>query len=380
MSRRLLYVVNIPRFFVSHRLPLALAARQAGYEVHVATSDVDPESDAIIEQHGVSLHRLPLEQHGKRPTRELRTLLAIIRLLQRLRPDLLHLVTIKPVLYGGLAARLTGRRAVVAAMSGLGRAFRDEQGRTRDPGRGLVLAFRVALSRSATHVLVQNQEDLDILTELGIAAPTRSSVIAGSGVDLDRFRPDQRSERPDGPVTFLYAGRLMRHKGLGDFVEVARRLAGAARFVIAGYAEDGSPDAVPVAQVQRWADEGLVEWLGSRDDMPQVIADSDVVVLPTVYGEGVPKTLIEAAACARAIVTTDTAGCRDICVDGVNGLLVSPGDVDQLERALRTLIGDAGLRRRMGTEGRRIAEERFGLDGVIDRTLALYTKLLAAGS
>jgi glycosyltransferase involved in cell wall biosynthesis len=377
MSIRLLYVVNIPRFFVSHRLPLALAARRAGYQVHVAASDVDPESIAIIEQHGLPFHRLPLEQHGTRPARELRTLLAILRLLRRLRPDLLHLVTIKPVLYGGLAARLARRRAVLAAMSGLGRAFRDDQGRARDPGRGLLLAFKAALPRSTTHVLVQNQEDLDILTQLGITAPARSSVIAGSGVDLDRFSPRQRPDRPDGPVTFLYAGRLMRQKGLGDFVEVARRLTGAARFVIAGYAEDGSPDAVPVEQVQRWADEGLVEWLGSRDDMPQVIADSDVVVLPTVYGEGVPKTLIEAAACGRAIVTTDTAGCRDICVDGVNGLLVSPGDVDQLERALRTLIADAGLMRRLGTEGRRIAEERFGLDGVVDRTLALYAMLLA---
>jgi glycosyltransferase involved in cell wall biosynthesis len=377
MSERLLYIVNIPRFFVSHRLPLALAAQRAGYEVHVATSDVDPENNAVIEAHGLPLHQLPLEQHGTRLLRELGSLIAILRVLRRLRPDIVHLVTIKPVLYGGIAARLTRRRAVVAAMSGLGRAFRDDRGRARDPGRGLVLAFRAALPHRSTHVLVQNQEDLDILTELGIAVPTRSSVIAGSGVDLDRFRPRQRPNEPDRLVTFLYAGRLMRQKGLDDFVEVARRLAGEARFLVAGYSEDGSPDAVPVAEMQRRADQGLIEWLGSRDDMPEVIASCDAVVLPTAYGEGVPKTLIEAAACARAIVTTDTPGCRDICRDGVNGLLVPPGDVDALESALRTLVSDPGLRERMGSEGRRIAEDHFGLEGVIDRTLGLYATLLA---
>ena len=377
MNRRLLLVVNIPRFFVSHRLPLALAARDAGYDVHVATADVDEPNLATIREHGLQLHPLPLEQHGTRPLGELRTLVALVRLMRRLQPDLVHLVTIKPVLYGGIAARLTGRRAVVAAMSGLGRAFRDEAGSARSPGRALVAAMRLALPRATSHVLVQNTDDLAVLRDLGVAHPEASSVIPGSGVDLRRFRPAPRPD-PDAAVTFLYAGRLMRQKGLEDFSEVARRLRGRARFVVAGYSEDGSPGAVPVAEVEGWAEEGIIEWLGSRSDMPAVIVGADVVVLPTVYGEGVPKTLIEAAACGRAIVTTDTPGCRDICSDGVNGMLVAPRDIDALERALAGLAEDLPRTARMGAEGRRIAEERFGLDRVLTSTLGLYRGLLDA--
>jgi glycosyltransferase involved in cell wall biosynthesis len=177
-------------------------------------------------------------------------------------------------------------------------------------------------------------------------------------------------------VTVLYAGRLMWQKGLGDFVTVARRLSGSARFVVAGYTEDGSPDAVPITQVEDWAREGVIEWVGARTDMPDVIARADIVVLPTVYGEGVPRTLIEAAASGRAIVTTDTPGCRDICRDGVNGILVRPGDIDGLVRAVRTLIEDEELRGRMGAEGRSLAEQGFGLGSILEQTLALYASLL----
>ena len=373
---RLLFVVNIPRFFVSHRLPMALAAREAGYEVHIATADVDEANLRVIVDHGFPLHRIPLEQHGTRPLKELRTLVALIRLMHRLRPDLVHLVTIKPVLYGGLAARITRRRAVVAAMSGLGRAFRAEDGSTRQPGRTLVTAMRLALPRRTSHVLVQNQEDLTVLRGLSIAHPGRSSVIPGSGVDLAQFRPRPRTDA-EGPVAFLYAGRLMRQKGLEDLVEVARRLRGRARFLVAGYSEDGSPDAIPVARIAGWAEEGLLEWLGARDDMPEVLAGCDVVVLPSVYGEGVPKTLIEAAAAGRAIITTDMPGCRDVCHDGVNGVLIPPGNVDALERAVAELIEDTPRIAAMGSAGRRVAEERFGLDEIRHRTLALYAELLA---
>jgi glycosyltransferase involved in cell wall biosynthesis len=372
-GRKLLYVVNIPRFFISHRLPLALAARDAGYEVHVATSDHDGPNLDRIREAGLQLHPIPLAQHGRRPLDEIRTLSALLRLYRRLDPDIVHHVTIKPVLYGGLAARLTGRRAVVAAMSGLGRTFRDETGGTRRPGRILLAVMRRALPPTTTHVLVQNEDDLAVLLDLELTRPDRSSVIRGSGVDLASFSPQPA---PSGRPVVLYAGRLMWQKGLGAFVAAARSLGEAARFAVAGYSEDGSPDAVPVAQVEEWAREGTVEWLGPRDDMPRVLNDAAIVVLPTVYGEGVPKTLIEAAACGRPIVTTDTPGCRDICVDGVNGLLVPPGDQQALERAIGRLVHDPELRHRMGVEGRRIAEQSFGIDQVNARTLAIYRALL----
>ena len=377
MSVRLLYVVNIPRFFVSHRLPLALAARDAGYEVHVATSDQDEENLDRIRDAGLTLHPIPLVQHGRSPRDELRTLLALVRLYRRLQPDLLHHVTIKPLLYGGIAARLTRRRAVVAAMSGLGRAFRDHAGAARRPGVALRVALRLALPRRSTSLLFQNQEDLEVFRDLGLAAADRATLVRGSGVDLGRFRPSPEPEPTTAGPVVLYAGRLMWQKGLGEFAEVARRLAPIARFRIAGYSEAGSPDAVPIAQLEEWAAEGRIEWLGAREDMPQVIADAHLVVLPTVYGEGVPKTLIEAAACGRAIVTSDAPGCRDICRDGVNGSLTPPGDVDALEAAVRRLILDPGLRQRMGAAGRAIAEADFSSEQVIGATLALYEQALA---
>ena len=379
MSGRLLFVVNIPRFFVSHRLPLAIAARDAGFEVHVATASGDPENTAVIRDHGFIHHPLPLDQHGRRPHRELRSMLTLIGLLGRLRPDLVHLVTIKPVLYGGIAARLTQRRAVVAAMSGLGRTFRDEQGGVRPPSRSLRAAFRLALPPRTTHLLLQNVDDLAALRTAGIAREGHASVIAGSGVDLAAFHPPADIRPHDRPVTFLYAGRLMRQKGVAAFVAAAQRLEGRGRFLIAGYAEESSPDAVPISQVERWAAEGLVEWLGARTDMPGLLREVDVVVLPTVYGEGVPRILIEAAASGRALIASDAPGCRDVCRDGINGMLVPPGDADALVHAMEAFIADPEVLGPMGRAGRRLAEEHFGAELILAQTLALYDRILAAG-
>ena len=376
MSARILYVVNIPRFFLSHRLPLALAARDAGYDVHVATSAHDAAGIERIREAGLDVHPIPLVQHGRSPLAELRTVLALAALYRRLRPDLLHHVTIKPLLYGGIAARLTRRRAVIAAMSGLGRAFRDEAGQPRRPGLALRLALRLALPRRSSYLLFQNGEDRDVFVDLRLIDAQHATLIRGSGVDLARFRHLPETEPSDGRPVVLYAGRLMRSKGLREFVEVARRASGEARFRIAGYTEVGSPDAVPEEDLERWATEGHIDWLGARDDMPEVIAAANLVVLPTVYGEGVPKTLIEAAACGRAIVTSDAPGCRDICEDGTNGLLVPPGDLEELERAVRHLVGDPDLRRRMGLAGRTIAEAGFALEQVNSQTLALYRRVL----
>ena len=372
---RLLFVVNIPRFFVSHRLPLALAAREAGFEVHVATADTDEANLDVIREHGLALHALPLEQHGTRPLRELRTVLALVALFLRLRPDLVHLVTIKPVLYGGLAARITRRRAVVAAMSGLGRAFLDDAGRRRHPGRWMTLALRVATGGRGIHVLVQNADDLRTLEEIRVAREGRSSVIPGSGVDTDEFRPSPPPSDGTTDVRLLYAGRLMRQKGLGEYLEVAQRLAGRARFLVAGYSEAGSPDSIDVETMESLTRDGAIEWLGSRSDMPAVISGADVVVLAS-YAEGFPKTLIEASASGRPIVASDAPGCRDVCHDEVNGLLVRPADVDHLERAVLRLIDDPGLRARLGAAGRDLAVRDFALERVLRATLDLYETLL----
>jgi glycosyltransferase involved in cell wall biosynthesis len=372
---RLLYVVNIPRFFVSHRLPLALAAREAGYDVQVATSDADPASIEQIHAAGLPFHPLPLSQHGTGPLTELRTLRALVTLYRSLKPDIVHQVSIKPVIYGGLAARMAGVPAVVSAMSGLGYVFIDSSAKAKILRAGLTPVFRLALAGKNTHMIFQNPDDLNHFVEMGFIDPARAVLIRGSGVDITQFVP--QPEAPGQPVV-LFAGRLMWQKGIGTFAEVARKLKGQARFAIAGYAEATSPGAVTPEQLAAWENEGIVELWGRRADMPQVFAQSHIVCLPSTYGEGVPKVLIEAAACARPIVTTDTAGCREIVRDGENGLLVPPDHLDATVAAVKTLIQDAPKRQAMGANGRARVEAEFSLEKVVAATFALYERIIAA--
>ena len=372
---RLLYVVNIPRFFLSHRLPLALAAREAGFDVHVATADADQAALRKIADSGLPCHPIQLRQHGLNPLLELRTLLQLRSLYRRLRPDLLHHVSIKPVLYGGIAARLSGCDKVVQALSGLGYVFVNRSAKARLLQSLSPPAFKLALGGAGTRTVFQNPDDRRLFVERGLVARGSTLVIRGSGVDENRFHPVE--ENPSELPVVLFAGRLLMQKGIGDFVEAARRLRGRARFQVAGYEEATSPLNVSSARLRAWEAEGLIEWLGAREDMPAVYANCNIVCLPSTYGEGVPKVLIEAAACARACVASDTPGCREIARHGVNGLLAPPDDIDALTEALRRLIENPALRKKMGAAGRQIVLEGFTLRQVVDETLALYKALLS---
>ncbi len=375
---RLLYVVNIPRFFLSHRLPLALAARAAGFDVHVATSDSDRASLRKIAECGFPFHPLALRQHGMNPLIELKTILALWALYRDLQPNLLHHVSIKPVIYGGIAARLSGRQSIVQAVSGLGYVFVSRSVKAKLVNMLSRPAFKLALGGEKTQTIFQNPDDRKLFVEHGLAASHKTLVIRGSGVDENVFRPCDEN-MSEGPVV-LFAGRLLWQKGIGDFVEVARRLRGKARFRVVGYEESTSPLNVSPAQLKSWEAEGLIEWLGASDDMPAVYADSNIVCLPSTYGEGVPKVLIEAASCARACVTTDTPGCREIVQHGVNGMLVPPNDIDALTQAVQRLIENPAKRKKMGAAGRQIVLEGFTLRQVVNETLALYNALLESDS
>ena len=371
---RILYVVNIARFFLSHRLPLALAARAAGFDVHVAASDSDRDSATRIADTGLPFHPIQLSQHGINPLTELRTLRCLRSLYRRLQPDLLHHVSVKPVLYGGIAARLSGGRPVVHALSGLGYLFVNQSAKARLLQMLSRPAFKIALAGENTRVIFQNPDDRRLFAERGLVERGKTRVIRGSGVDENRFRMSE--EELAGPPVVLFAGRLLWQKGLGEFVELARRLRGRARFQVAGYEERSSPQNVPASQLTAWQADGLIEWLGARDDMPSVYAGSNIVCLPSTYGEGVPKVLIEAASCARACVTTDTPGCREIVRQQVNGLLVPPHDIDALAGAVERLVDNPAKRKRMGEAGRKIVLESFTLRQVLDETIALYEELL----
>ena len=301
MSARILFLVNIPRFFVTHRLPLAEAARAAGYEVHVATAMDDEENCNRIRAAGFTFHPLPLHQHSTSPWHELEAIQAIYGLFRDVQPDLVHQVTIKAILYGGIAGRFTRVPAVVNAVSGLGYVYTSTSLKVRLIRMGASLVYRMVLRHPNSRTIFQNGDDRDLFVQNGLVNQARTQVIKGSGVDMEVFYPQPEIE---GPPVVLYAGRLLWQKGIGDFIEAARRLQWQARFVVAGISEAHNPSGVSTEQLQAWHDSGLIEWLGQRNDMPDVFAESNIVCLPSAYGEGVPKVLIEAAACGRAIVTT----------------------------------------------------------------------------
>ncbi|WP_028874766.1 glycosyltransferase family 4 protein [Tepidiphilus margaritifer] len=369
---RLLFLVNAAEFFVSHRLPLGVAAREAGFEVHVATA-----AGAAVEKiiaAGLTHHELPFSRSGTHPWQEIRTLWAIFRLLERIKPDLVHLVTIKPVVYGGLMARLCRVPSMVAAISGLGTLFVAP---TRFGGLRWIVEklYRLALGHANSRVIFQNPDDQTTLLEMKAVKAEQTTLIRGSGVALEDY---PYLPEPEGIPVVSFAARLLRDKGVYEFIEAARqlRMRGVkARFWLIGAPDPGNPTSVSAAEIERWRAEGVVEVLGYRNDIAALFARSHVVVLPS-YREGMPKVLIEAAACGRAVVTTDRPGCRDAIEPGESGLLVPARDTNALADAIERLIRDPELRRRMGEHGRRLAEREFAIEKIVAAHLAIYRELL----
>jgi len=373
---RLLLVANQAGDVLGYRLPLLDALRRAAFEVHLA---VPPEpAAAALAEHGYPVHAIPLRRLNVGPRDELRTLAALLRLYRSLRPALVHHLCLKPVLHGGIAARLARVPSTIGTLTGLGPIFtrRSPDMRALRPLVSAGLRFACAGER---HVLVvQNPSDRDRLVASRIARPDRTVVIGGSGVDPTLFTP--RPE-PEGPPAVLLACRLLREKGVEDFVAAAGRLrAGghSARFVLSGEPVPEHPDSVPLAAIAALRDSGLLEWHGWSGDMPALFARSHIVCLPSYYGEGLPRVLLEAAASGRPIVTTDTPGCRDVVRHGWNGLLVPARDPEALAGAIATLIEKPELRAVMGARGRAMVLAKFTLTRVIDEYVALHRAVIEA--
>lgn len=372
---RLLFLINDAAFFLSHRLPIALAARAAGMDVHVATP-ADGASPTIG-AHGFSFHPIPMSRSGANPLREIQTFGEIIRLLRSVRPDVLHTVTIKPVLYGGFAARLVRQPAVVSAIPGLGSVFTQNTFLASSVRRIIRTTYALALRHRRSKVIFQNPEDQRWFVEAGIIASADSVLIRGSGIDLTRFRA---SPLPIDVPMVLFASRMLRAKGVAEFVAAAERLKQrgvSARFVVVGEPDEGNPWCIPRETLAAWHRAGAVEWWGRRDDMPDVLSQSYMFCLPSYYGEGLPKALLEAAASGRPLVATDIPGCREIVRPGVNGILIPARDADALACAIRTVIEDRTLAAAMGRRSREIAELEFGVERVVEDTLRVYEELLS---
>ncbi|MEW5703856.1 MAG: glycosyltransferase family 4 protein [Pseudomonadota bacterium] len=372
---KILFLVTEDWYFCSHRLPIARAARDAGMEVVVATR-VSDRAEAIRAE-GFRLLPIGLRRRSFNPFREVAALAELVRLYRRERPDLVHHVAMKPVLYGSFAAWLCGGLTAVNALAGLGFVFASSNLRARALRPFVRFALRFLLNRVNGKVVLQNPDDRRALQETAGIKPERMMVIPGSGVDTTHFQP--LPEPPGASIGVAMVARMLAVKGVYDLIAAARLLARRdkrVRVLLYGMPDPDNPTSIPRAQLEAWTAEGIVEWRGFEVDVRRIWREAHIAVLPS-YGEGVPKSLLEAAACGRPVVTTDAPGCREVVRPDETGLLVPPGEVEALAGALAHLAGDEALRRAMGEKGRRFIEATFSERLVVTQTMALYRELLA---
>jgi glycosyltransferase involved in cell wall biosynthesis len=370
---RILYLATEDWAFWSHRLPVARGARDAGFEVIVAAR-VRNHGD-LIRNEGFRLVPISLQRGGRNPLRDVATVFEIVRLYAAEKPDIVHHVSLKPVLYGSLAAALTGVPAVVNALTGLGYVFLSDDFTARILRLPVGLLLRFLLNRRGSKVLLQNADDARLLAKEGLTAPENIAIIRGSGVDTKRFAPGP--EAPGVPVAVL-ASRMLWDKGIGELAEAARILKSRevpVKILLLGDPDPENPASIPIPQLNLWQDEGILEWLPHGRDMAAALRACHIAVLPS-YREGLPKSLLEAAAMGMPIVASDVPGCREIARDDDNAILVPVRNAPLLAGAIEKLARDPELRRRLGQRGRMIAEASFTEAAVVEQTLDLYRAML----
>ncbi|GAB3791391.1 glycosyltransferase family 4 protein [Dyella agri] len=367
---------NTDWYLYNFRRALAMSLQRAGYEV-LLISPPGPYGDKLRAL-GLRWEPVPMQRRSLNPLRELALLWHLVRLLRRERPMLVHGFTIKCAVYGSLAARLAGVPARVNAVAGMGYVFisPDLKARLLRPVvRGLM---RLALGGEDARLILQNADDVALFEQAGLVDQAHIRLIRGSGVNCAQFASQAHTKPPgDGRMRVLLASRLLWDKGLDEFIAAIRqlRLQGCTiHALLAGTPDPGNPAAVPEATIRGWVDEKLVTWLGHVDDMASLLGSVDVVVLPS-YREGLPRTLVEAAACGLPLITTDVPGCREVVSDGVDGLLVPVQNSKALAHAIRRLRDDPALARRLGDAARIKARSQFDERIVIQHTLEVYAEL-----
>lgn len=372
MQRRILYLAASDWYFWCHRLPHALAAQKAGFEVTVATPD--GEYSEKVKQAGLRHVPIQMNRQGTNPLEDTETIRRLTSMYRHEKPDLVHQIALKPILYGTLAARVARIPAVVNAMGGAGYVFLNNDLRSRALRPIITTAFRAMLNRANTRTILQNPDDVARWMTYGVRR-NRIVMIRGAGVNTERFAPHAE---PQGMPVVVLPARLLFDKGVGEFVEAARILKEQnipVRMALVGDGDFGNPKSVRKEDLQRWKAAGDVELWGWRDDMHAVLREAHIVCLPS-YGEGLPKALLEAAACGKPIVATDVPGIREVAKHEQNALLVPRQNARALADAIARVATDAGLRKTLGDCGRTMALSDFSEEKVLAQTVALYRSLL----
>ena len=372
MLDRILYIVNDLNFFISHRLDIALAAKKEGYEIHLAC----PKSEAIDRDlQDIKIHSISLSRSSRNPFKEILTFLSIHKVIRDVDPDLIHLITIKPVLYGGIIASFFKKIRVVFAVPCLGFSFIQEGLKAMIFRSFISFLYKLAFKAKKIRVIFQNKDDKFLLQNLTGLDNSKIELIKGSGVNLDEF---YFSDIPKGKKIISMASRMQKDKGIMEFFEAASILntrGCEVKFNFIGENDVSYASKLDKKIINEWKDRGDVDFLGYREDISRLFADSTVVVLPS-YREGFPKVLQEAAACGRPIVTCDVPGCREAVEDGKNGFLVEPKNSLDLANKIQKIIEDEDMLKHMGIKSRQLAEKEFSIKRIVSRHLEIYSDLL----
>ncbi|MPY67619.1 glycosyltransferase family 4 protein [Deinococcus sp. SDU3-2] len=359
------YAPSLPNF----RGPLLRRLVELGHEVVAVAPEQDPETEAKLAGLGVRYRAVPFRRTGLNPLHDLGSSLGLYRVIRQERPELVFAYTIKPVIFGSFAARAAGVRRIYAMVTGLGSIFTETDPRTRRLRRLVQVLYALALRLGRTAIF-QNPDDRAVFTSRHLVPASRTRLVDGSGVDLTHYR---QAPQPAGDLTFVLVGRLLRGKGIPEYVQAARLLAsrGRARFVLVGPL-DSNPSGIRREELEAWQAEGLVDYVGATDDVRPYLAACHVFVLPSAYGEGVPRSVLEALATGRAIITTDTPGCRETVAPGHNGFLVPPGDPAALAEAMAQFLDDPGLAGRMGKASLELARQKYDVTLVNKQMLEAF--------
>lgn len=375
MNKKVLFFVNdLPAFFIQ-RLNLAQHVKESGYEVIIASPENQKVDD--LKELGFSHQTIPVNRKSLNIFSGIVVIYRLIRIIKKIKPDILHNVSSKQVIYGSIAARICGVKKIINLINGLGWIYVERRGIAVKILRSLVSTlYKLALSNKNIIVIFQNPDDKQYFLDRNILDESQIKVILGSGVNTDKYKPSvEEIPTNQSKIKIIFLSRMLWVKGVKYLIDAVRILKSRSlefELNLVGQPDLGNPDSIPYKTLESWEKNGLINYKGFINDPIKIIQSADVVVLPTYLREGVPLSLIESASCGKPIVTTDVPGCREIVIDGLNGFLIPPKDTIALSESLEKLIINEPLRKKFGEESRKLALKSFSKEIVNKKTLELY--------
>lgn len=376
MKKKLTIVVNDLRYFFSHRLPIALEAEKIGYSISVIYGSNKDEKLLKHKKTNFDYYFVPIERGSLNPFKEIKSIYLLFKYFKKNKSDLIHLVTLKPCLYVGLVARILKFKNILFAFPGLGIIFKSNKFKLRLIKFLLLPVFKYIFQNKNYLALFQNDDDQKVFINLNLTSKDKTRLTKGSGVDISKFK---KTVEPPEPIVVTFASRLIYDKGITFFISAAKELIQKKtniKFLVAGSTDEGNPNSIRKETIEQWKKIKEITFLGDVPNMFEVYEKSHIICLPSFYGEGLPKVLIEAASCGKAIITTDHPGCRDAVINKKTGLLIPIKDSEKLSDQIEYLALNHKLRKSMGTEGRKLAESQFSINLVVEQHMKIYDDIL----